>query len=104
MFISLFDLAIVRRLLVSKVILPPKGPILVPGRFGEGTPGPRYFDFSDAPAVPDFDPTASCQAEYTIRGKQAYRANIRTGGSLPTVCLNPLQNAETPQGASINPP
>ncbi|CAN0318458.1 unnamed protein product [Ascophyllum nodosum] len=59
------------------VILPPKDPILAPGIFGEGTPGPRYFDFSDAPAVPDFDPTASCRDEYTIGGRPAYRENFR---------------------------
>ncbi|CAN0389040.1 unnamed protein product [Ascophyllum nodosum] len=63
------------------LILPPKDPILAPGIFGEGTPGPRFFDFSDAPAVPDFDPSASCRDEYTIGGTPAYRANFRMENS-----------------------
>ncbi|CAN0033849.1 unnamed protein product, partial [Ectocarpus sp. 6 AP-2014] len=37
------------------VTLPPKDDILAPGIFNKGTPGPRWFDFSDAPDVAGFN-------------------------------------------------
>ncbi|CAM9239044.1 unnamed protein product [Laminaria digitata] len=62
------------------VTLPPKDPILAPGMFGEGTPGPRHFDFSDAPDVPGFNSSAHCAADYTKGGDDAYRAFLARRG------------------------
>ncbi|CAM9966980.1 unnamed protein product [Pylaiella littoralis] len=56
----------------SKVLwLPPKDDILAPGVFNEGTPGPRWFDFSSAPDMPRFDST-SCPTYITWGGRSAY--------------------------------
>ena len=65
-------------ILVIEVTLPAKDPVLAPGIFGEGSDGPRHFDFSDAPDVPGFDMNA-CQDEYNIGGNVAYRAYLRAG-------------------------
>ncbi|CAM9267666.1 unnamed protein product [Ectocarpus sp. 12 AP-2014] len=39
----------------KQVWLPPKDDVLAPGIFNEGTPGPRWFDFSSAPDVEGVD-------------------------------------------------
>ena len=54
-----------------QVWLPPKDDVLAPGIFNEGTPGPRWFDFSSAPDMPGFD-SSSCAADITWAGKRAF--------------------------------
>ncbi|CAB1107139.1 unnamed protein product [Ectocarpus sp. CCAP 1310/34] len=51
--------------------LPPKDEQLAPGRFNEGIPGPRNFDFSSAPDVEGFD-YSSCPPEITWGGTNAF--------------------------------
>ncbi|CAM9408479.1 unnamed protein product, partial [Hapterophycus canaliculatus] len=51
--------------------LPPKDDVLAPGIFNEGTPGPRWFDFSSAPDVPDFN-SSSCSTDITWAGLRAF--------------------------------
>ena len=51
--------------------LPPKDDVLAPGIFNEGTPGPRWFDFSSAPDMPAFD-SSSCAADITWAGQRAF--------------------------------
>eukprot|EP00903_Cladosiphon_okamuranus_P013122 g12238.t2 len=64
----------------SKVLwLPPKDDILAPGIFNEGTPGPRWFDFSSAPGMPGFDST-SCPTDITWGGRSAYHMDEHTQG------------------------
>ncbi|CAM9921042.1 unnamed protein product [Ectocarpus sp. 12 AP-2014] len=53
------------------VSLPPKDDQLAPGRFNDGTPGPRNFDFSSAPDVEGFD-SSSCPPEITWGGTHAF--------------------------------
>ncbi|CBJ33259.1 hypothetical protein Esi_0450_0011 [Ectocarpus siliculosus] len=53
------------------VSLPPKDDQLAPGRFNDGTPGPRNFDFSSAPDVEGFD-SSSCPPEIKWGGTQAF--------------------------------
>ncbi|CAM9811215.1 unnamed protein product [Ectocarpus sp. 12 AP-2014] len=56
----------------SKVVwLPPKDDVLAPGVLNQGTPGPRWFDFSSAPDVDGFDSSA-CSADITWAGKRAF--------------------------------
>ncbi|CAM9146176.1 unnamed protein product [Scytosiphon promiscuus] len=56
----------------SRVLwLPPKDDVLAPGIFSEGTPGPRWFDFSGAPDVPGFN-SSSCSADITWAGQRAF--------------------------------
>lgn len=62
------------------VTLPPKDPILAPGMFSKGVPGPRHFDFSDAPSVPGFNSSAECAPEYKAEGEGAYRAFLPQNG------------------------
>lgn len=54
-----------------KVVLPPKDDVLAPGVFGEGDPGPRWFDFSNAPDVEGFNSSA-CAADITWAGPRAF--------------------------------
>ncbi|CAM9497054.1 unnamed protein product, partial [Ectocarpus fasciculatus] len=57
----------------SRVVwLPPKDDVLAPGVFNQGTPGPRWFDFSSAPDVDGFD-SSSCSADITWAGQRAFR-------------------------------
>lgn len=63
----------------SQVTLPPKDPVLAPGVFGKGVPGPRHFDFSDTPDVPGFNSSLECKDDYTMDGKGAYRAFLAKG-------------------------
>lgn len=65
-------------IVVIKVTLPSKDPVLAPGIFGEGSDGPRHFDFSEAPDVPGFDPN-ECRDEFNIGGDYAYQAYLRAG-------------------------
>ncbi|CAM9796401.1 unnamed protein product [Ectocarpus fasciculatus] len=53
------------------VTLPPKDDILAPGIFNEGTPGPRWFDFSDAPDVAGFN-ASSCPPSITWGRRDAF--------------------------------
>ncbi|CAN0058419.1 unnamed protein product [Ectocarpus sp. 6 AP-2014] len=53
------------------VSLPPKDDQLAPGRFNDGTPGPRNFDFSSAPDVEGFD-SSSCPPEIKWGGTHAF--------------------------------
>ncbi|CAM9229439.1 unnamed protein product [Ectocarpus sp. 12 AP-2014] len=55
----------------SLVSLPPKDDQLAPGRFNDGVPGPRNFDFSSAPDVDGFD-ASSCPHEITWGGTNAF--------------------------------
>ncbi|CAM9534007.1 unnamed protein product [Ectocarpus sp. 13 AM-2016] len=56
----------------SKLVsLPPKDGTLAPGIFGEGTPGPRWYDFTNAPDVEGFD-ASSCPADITWGGREAF--------------------------------
>ncbi|CAM9641409.1 unnamed protein product [Scytosiphon promiscuus] len=56
----------------SKMVsLPPKSDVMAPGIFNEGTPGPRWFDFSSAPDVQGFDANA-CPANMTWYGADAF--------------------------------
>lgn len=54
------------------MILPPKDDVLAPGIFNEGIPGPRWFDFSNAPDVKGFD-ARHCKADITWAGQRAFR-------------------------------
>ena len=56
--------------------LPPKDDVLAPGIFNEGTPGPRWFDFSTAPDVPGFE-SSTCPTDITWAGQRAFRMNQR---------------------------
>ncbi|CAM9834683.1 unnamed protein product [Ectocarpus fasciculatus] len=53
------------------VSLPPKDDELAPGRFNDGIPGPRNFDFSSAPDVEGFD-ASSCPPEIEWGGIDAF--------------------------------
>lgn len=55
----------------TQVSLPPKDDTLAPGIFGEGTPGPRWYDFTNAPGVEGFD-ASSCPADITWGGREAF--------------------------------
>ncbi|CAN0085914.1 unnamed protein product, partial [Ectocarpus sp. 4 AP-2014] len=56
----------------SKLVsLPPKDDQLAPGRFNDGIPGPRNFDFSSAPDVEGFD-SSTCPPEITWGGTHAF--------------------------------
>lgn len=55
----------------TQVSLPPKDDTLAPGIFGEGTPGPRWYDFTNAPDVEGFD-ASSCPAGITWGGREAF--------------------------------
>ncbi|CAN0041429.1 unnamed protein product [Laminaria digitata] len=54
------------------VVLPPKDDVVAPEIFNQGTPGPRWFDFSDAPDVEGFHSSA-CGADISWGGKSAFR-------------------------------
>ncbi|CAN0323051.1 unnamed protein product [Pylaiella littoralis] len=57
----------------SKMVwMPPKDDVLAPGVFNEGTPGPRWFDFSSSPGMPGFD-SNSCPTNITWGGRSAAR-------------------------------
>lgn len=56
----------------GQVSLPPKTKKMAPGIFNEGTPGPRYFDFSAAPDVEGFN-FSSCPTEMTWRDTDAFK-------------------------------
>ncbi|CAM9291812.1 unnamed protein product, partial [Ectocarpus fasciculatus] len=64
------------------VTLPPKDDILAPGVFNEGTPGPRWFDFSGAPDVAGFN-AGSCPPSITWGGGDAF---YQTGREQDLVC------------------
>lgn len=59
-----------------QVWLPPKDDVLAPGVFNQGTPGPRWFDFSSAPDVDGFE-SSSCSADITWAGQRAFRMHQR---------------------------
>lgn len=59
-----------------QVWLPPKDDVLAPGVFNQGTPGPRWFDFSSAPDVDGFNSSA-CSADITWAGQRAFRMHQR---------------------------
>ena len=50
--------------------MPPKDDIMAPGIFNEGTPGPRFFDFSSAPDVNDFN-ASTCPASLEWFGRDS---------------------------------
>ena len=54
-----------------QVALPPKDDTLAPGVFNEGTPGPRWFDFTGAPGVAGFNPS-SCPAQIQWGGSESF--------------------------------
>lgn len=56
--------------------MPPKDDVLAPGILNEGTPGPRWFDFTSAPDMPGFD-SSSCATDITWAGQRAFRMNQR---------------------------
>ncbi|CAM9822671.1 unnamed protein product [Ectocarpus fasciculatus] len=56
----------------SKLVsLPPKDDKLAPGIFGKGIPGPRWYDFTNAPDVEGFD-ASSCPEGITWGGREAF--------------------------------
>eukprot|EP00903_Cladosiphon_okamuranus_P010925 g10319.t1 len=54
------------------VCLPPKDDTLAPGVLSGGTPGPRWFDFTDAPDVAGFN-ASSCPATIEWSSRNAFR-------------------------------
>lgn len=56
--------------------LPPKDDVLAPGIFNQGTPGPRWFDFSSAPDMPGFD-SSTCARDITWAGQRAFHMHQR---------------------------
>eukprot|EP00903_Cladosiphon_okamuranus_P020100 g18458.t1 len=67
----------------SKLVsLPAKDDVLAPGILNMGTPGPRIFDFSQAPDVEGFD-ASSCPSHITWGGTEAFHlSGLRDEGHL----------------------
>lgn len=63
-----------------EVVLPPKDDTIAPGIFNQGTPGPRWFDFSNAPDVKGFD-SSTCTVDVSWGGKTAFRMEERERNS-----------------------
>ncbi|CAN0449753.1 unnamed protein product, partial [Ectocarpus sp. 12 AP-2014] len=71
-FIALYRTLTLGYCCKSKMVtLPPKDDILAPGIFNEGTPGPRWFDFSGAPDVAGFN-ASSCPPTITWGGRDSF--------------------------------
>lgn len=49
---------------------------MAPGIFREGSPGPRLFDFSQAPDVKGFD-SGTCRKDITWGGRDAFNMKTR---------------------------
>lgn len=74
--VSTRSLLLTLRVCLPQVWLPPKDDVLAPGVFNQGTPGPRWFDFSSAPDVDGFDSSA-CSADITWAGQRAFHMHQR---------------------------
>ncbi len=55
----------------AQVSLPPKDDEIAPGIFNEGTPGPRFFNFSSAPDVEGFN-ASTCPPSIKWGGSEAF--------------------------------